>query len=52
MAVNDHLDTVGVEFVVAIKVSGTTGRRRAWSELMVPAADVDRAIDWPDTLLA
>jgi predicted RNA-binding protein YlqC (UPF0109 family) len=38
--------------VVAIKVSKSTGRRRAWSELMVPAADVDRAIGWPGTILS
>jgi hypothetical protein len=50
VAVNDHLDAVGVEFVVAIKVSESTGRRRAW--LMVPAADVDRAIGWPGTILS
>ena len=33
VAVNDHLDVLGVHVQVAIKVSEKAGRRRAWFEL-------------------
>ena len=36
---------------VAIKVSEKAGKRRAWIELAVATADVDRATAWPATLL-
>ena len=49
--VNDHLDALGVEVTVAIKVSEKAGKRRAWIELAVATADVDRATAWPATLL-
>lgn len=50
LGVSDHLAALGVEFTVAIKVSEKAGKRQAWFELTVPAADVDRAIGWPARL--
>lgn len=40
-----------IEATVAIKVSEKACKRRAWIELAVAAADVDRATAWPATLL-
>jgi hypothetical protein len=51
VAVNDHLDVLGVHVQVAIKVSEKAGKRRAWVELAAAAADVDRATAWPSSLL-